>query len=294
MVLNSKFRYLACLPLLFSLISSQALAEESPNDQISNEQLPQAGELVQLEEDGIEITAPIGWEVQKKFGGQSLLMREPKKEGKIDYDKPKFRRNITLAVAHEGTPVDEQQVKLIKEKMMNTFGKTPGIEAYTIGEKAQYFDYKAEKDGIILESSYFHNGFALSQIHIYVSSKEKNVLVTYTDLTDSFQSNPAAYDEAWSSITSINLEGEASSSRYGNLISKASIFGPIVALILFLITFFRMRAYKRYGEHLVADADFLDDNLLSDDQESKSKAISEDDNDDFTSDIGEDDDDWAI
>ena len=69
------------------------------------------------------------------------------------------------------------KLKSLKEKMMATFAKAPGIEAYTIGEKATFFDYKAEKDGIILESSYFHNGFALSQVHIYVSSKRKVFLL---------------------------------------------------------------------------------------------------------------------
>ena len=157
-----------------SFAEETAAPAQSESAEVSN-----SGELVSLEEDGIEITAPIGWEIQKNYAGQSVLLREPKKEvkGKIDYEKPEFRRNITLAVTHEGTPVDEQQVKIIKEKMMATFAKAPGIEAYTIGEKATFFDYKAEKDGIILESSYFHNGFALSQVHIYVSSKEKVFLL---------------------------------------------------------------------------------------------------------------------
>ena len=74
----------------------------------------------------------------------------------------------------------------------------------------------------------------MTQIHIYVANKE-NVLISYTDLTESFESNTAAYDEAWASITSINLEGDAVSGRYDALIQKASLFGPIIGLVLALL-----------------------------------------------------------
>ncbi len=209
MYLSKRIRGLAFASLLIQSFSLPLFANEQAPLEENSEQMIQ-GEVVELSEEGISIVAPKGWEVLKNFAGQRLVLREPKKKGKIDYDKPQFQRNITLAVSYEPTPVDDKQFEIIKEKMMKTFAKAGGIEAYTIAEKAEFFDYKAEKDGMIIQSSFFQNGFPMTQIHIYVANKEKNVLISYTDLTESFESDTASYDEAWSSITSINLDGDAS------------------------------------------------------------------------------------
>ena len=281
MFLSSKIKGIASAILLSQSLSIPLLA----NEQILEEENIVQGELVELSEEGISIVAPKGWEILKKFAGQRLYLREPKKPGKIDYDKPQFQRNITLAVSYEGTPVDDKQFDIIREKMMNTFAKAAGVEAYTIAEKAQYFDYKAKKDGMIIQSSFFLNGFPMTQVHIYVSNKEKNVLVSYTDLTESFEANPSAYDEAWSSITSINLDGDAVAGRYDDLIKKASLFGPIIVLILAVIFFFRYRAKRRYGDHMLSEASFLNDSLL-DEEVSHSKIDSDIDSND--------EDEWVI
>ena len=87
----------------------------------------------------------------------------------------------------------------------------------------------------------------MTQVHIYVLIKKKCPRFLYTDLTESFEANPSAYDEAWSSITSINLDGDAVAGRYDDLIKKASLFGPIIVLILAVIFFFRYRAKDVMG-----------------------------------------------
>ena len=155
MFLSSKIKGIASAILLSQSLSIPLLA----NEQILEEENIVQGELVELSEEGISIVAPKGWEILKKFAGQRLYLREPKKPGKIDYDKPQFQRNITLAVSYEGTPVDDKQFGIIKEKDDEYFAKAAGVEAYTIAEKAQYFDYKAKKRWNDYSIILFLNGF---------------------------------------------------------------------------------------------------------------------------------------
>ena len=55
------------------------------------------GAPVALADLGFAITPPAGWEVNTYAGTLSLVMREPKDDAP-SYDKPKYQRNITMAV----------------------------------------------------------------------------------------------------------------------------------------------------------------------------------------------------
>lgn len=151
----------------------------------------------------VGITPPAGWQILPDYLGKSLVVQVPEFKPE-DESKPKFQRNITVAVLHEASPIDEMRVEDLRKQLTESFGK--GRDSFALAPDHKFFDYKGKNDGIIIYSFFESGEFPLTQMHVFVSGSEKSVLLTYTDLTDGFEERMT---DAWNAMISVDVAGEA-------------------------------------------------------------------------------------
>lgn len=226
----------ACLSLMQPTL---AFADESTTTQ---KPIIGDGTALQIQELGISITPPVGWEVLQKSSGMSLVMQEQRVEQKKpDYSKPIYQRNITVAAMHAASPIDEKRAEQLKADLMKAFSGDGIVKEYQIIEH-KFFNYRGENDGLLVYASMNLGEFRMMQMNVLVSGAEKQFLMTYTDLADSFAAGGAAYDAAWNSMFSMNVTGNPPA-RYEDLIR----YGALSAGIFFLfaiVTIIRRRSAK--------------------------------------------------
>ncbi len=187
-----------------------------------------------------KITPPIGWEVTSNTGSLTLVMKEPRVEAP-DYEKPKYQRNITLAIMHKGSPIDEAKALDITKQLADTFGKDSSLSDFKVTEH-KLFNYKGQNDGLVVYSAYRMGDFELAQMHVLVSGKEKQYMMTYTDLADRFQGADGAFEKAWNSMVSIEVDGVAPS-RFDE-VKPYVITGSIVGMMFLSLAVFAWRRSK--------------------------------------------------
>lgn len=193
------------------------------------------GTMIGINQLGIAIAPPAGWEVITNASDLSLVMQEEKDE-KPDYKNAKYRRNITVAAIHRSSPIDEKRATELKQEMTETFSKDSVVSNFQILEH-RFFNYQGENDGLLVYSSLKINDYEMMQMHILVSGAEKQFLLSYTDLTERFtQAGNPAFEAAWTSMNSIIVTGSAPNrfeeyARYGALGGGAAF---LFATLLFL------------------------------------------------------------
>lgn len=210
------------------IIGLQASLAAGADETIATKKISD-GTAVQINDLGITITPPAGWEVLEKSAGLSLVLQEPKVETKTpDYSKPIYQRNITVAAMHSASPIDEKRAESLKADLMKTFAKGGLVQDYQIVEH-KFFNYRGQNDGLLVYAQMKLGEFDMMQMNVLVSGAEKQFLLTYTDLADSFRAGGPAYDAAWSSMISINVTG-APPARYEDLIRYGALAGGIFFL----------------------------------------------------------------
>jgi hypothetical protein len=219
-------------------------------DEISN------GSVIDLG-DGLSIAPIAGWKIERKSLGMSLVMKEvlPAQTGEIDYSKPIFARNLTVMTLPEARPIDEAAVPEMKEMISKMFARDPSLKDVTFTDH-KFFDYKGKNDGLILFSQLTANNFQMMQMQVIVSGEKKSYLMTYSDLASNF-SNPASYDAAWKSMTSIQVPGVAPK-RFEKEMMIGGAFGvallAIIAPFLF-IRWYNSRRIRKFADELQYDWD---------------------------------------
>ncbi len=194
---------------------------------------------INIEKLGLSLTPPAGWEVKEDMGGLTLFIEEPKKEVK-NFSKPIFQRNITLATIHEAAPIDEIRAQELRKQLEEKFSKDASVKNFQVLEH-RFIDHKDKNDGLIIYTSYTTGEFDMMQMHLLISGEEKQFLTTYTDLASDFGKNDSgAYNEAWKSMTSIQVKGE-SPKRYFQLV-RYGVLGLGGLVFLCLLWFLRRRA----------------------------------------------------
>ena len=204
---------------------SEETSTAAPAEEISD------GRAITLES-GISITPVTGWKVERKSMGMGLVMKEvlPQAEGQgIDYTKPIFARNITVTTLPEARYMDEKGLEEAKADITKMIVRDPSLKDFQITD-AKAFDYKGKNDGFVIFSQLTVNNFPMMQMQVLVSGANKSYLLTYSDLAANF-SNPASYDAAWKSMTSINVEGVAPR-RFEK---EAMIGGSLVLALMALV-----------------------------------------------------------
>lgn len=211
------------------------------------------GQPIDLRNVGLSITPPQGWDVITSDPTLTLIMQEPESK-EVIYDKPLYRRNITVAKVAEPSPIDQQRAEQLKVELSETFGKQGGVDNFQIVEH-KFFDYKGKNDALLVYTSFTMGQNALMQMHVLISNSERQFLMTYTDFAERFQ-DEQLFNQAWATIAGAIISGEPPS-RWLNLIIALS--SAIVLIFgLFLLVFFRHRRATRMYMH-DADEVYRDD-----------------------------------
>ncbi len=257
------FAYLAagsCIALWFQTqvaIADEASASEAQALSPVSEKIIADGNPITNEAFNFKITPPLGWEVSTNTGNLTLIMQEPKIEAP-DYEKPKYQRNITLAVMHKASPIDDKKASEISKALYDSFGKDSSLADFKVTEH-KLFNYKGKNDGLVVYSAYRMGEFELAQMHVLVSSQDKQYMMTYTDLADRFQGQDGAFEKAWNSMVSIEVSGSAPS-RFDE-IKPYVISGAIVGILAVLLLGVTWRRSKRdYHSENLDDID-MDESL---------------------------------
>lgn len=193
------------------------------------------GATTTLENLGITIAPPAGWEVVTNNGSLSVIMRE-QREPAPAYEKPKYQRNITVAAIHKSSPIDEVRASELKEELTKNFSSDSLVSEFTIREH-KFFDYRGTSDGLLIYSDLKIGEYPMMQMHILVSGAEKQFLLTYTDLAERFADpTNGFYEKAWASMVSTQVTGIAPNRmeqyyKYGAIGGGFLMFG-IVGLLL--------------------------------------------------------------
>ena len=207
---------------------------------------------------GVSITPIPGWRLERRAAGMSLIMKEvlPASLDKVtDYSKPLFTRNISVMTLSKARPIDEKSIPELKEEIAKMFTRDSSLSDFSFTE-TKLFDYKEKNDGVVLFSQLTANNYQMMQMQIVVSSEQKTYLLTYSDLAANF-SNPATFDAAWKSMTSINVPGLAPKRYHQEVLLGGIVSGALIALVLpfFLIRWRNARRIRKLAEELQYDWD---------------------------------------
>jgi hypothetical protein len=211
------------------------------------------GHVYDLKELGIKLTPPKGWEVAAGSNGLSLVIKEPRDPAPA-YDAPKYQRNITMAVIHSPSPIDEKRAQELEAQLVKNFTQEGSSQDFKIVEH-KFFNYKGDGDGLLVYSNSTVNGYPMMQMHVLLGSNKKQFLFTYTDLASRFASdNTGAYQLAWSTIVGSEIDGTVPS----RLSTYRPYFfaGGFMTFLFALLGFIRWRALRKDYK---AEADFMID-----------------------------------
>lgn len=243
-----------------TLEATRAEAQAAEASQtVASQTFKSDGGAVSLENLGVTITPPAGWEVSTNTGSLSVVMSEPRQEAPA-YEKPKYQRNITVAAMHQASPIDEKRAEQLKAEMIKTFGADPLVSNFQVIEH-KFFNYRGKNDGLLVYSSLSIGEYPMMQMHVLVSGQAKQFLLTYTDMADRFSDQKdGSYEAAWNSIVSIEVTG-ASPNRYEAYMRYGAGVGGFLMLGLALLLIRRRATRFDYGSE--ADAMIEADDSVS-------------------------------
>jgi len=230
--------------------ASSIMPVENSGEEISN------GTAIKLD-NGASITPIAGWKIERKSLGMGLVMKEvlPQQPQTVDYSKPTFARNITLTTLPEARPIDQIAIEEIKTDISKMIARDPSLRDFTFTDQ-KLFDYKGKNDGVVLFSQLTVNNFQMMQMQIVVSGEKKSYLITYSDLAANF-ANPAAYDAAWKSMTSLTVPGVGPKRFEKEMIIGGTLAGSLMALIVpfMFVRWVSSRRIRKLADELQYDWD---------------------------------------
>ena len=219
------------------------------------------GAEVKLEDLGIAVTPPEGWQVKVNDSRLSVILSQPK-DKKIDYVNAKYQRNITIAAIHKPSPIDQKRANELKQQLIKAFSKEAVVEDFQVIEH-KFFNFRKENDGLIVYSTFKVREYPMMQMHVLVSGEHKQFLLTYTDLTERF-SESKEFEIAWNAMTSLKVVGDAPM-RLDRVIMVAAVLGFLAVLLGVVANAKRRRKkydFTNFEEDIVLE-DGDDDRLLA-------------------------------
>jgi hypothetical protein len=227
-----------------------ASVEAEVTDEISN------GTVINLDDD-VSLSPIAGWKIDRKASGMSLVMKEvlPAPVGAIDYSKPIFARNITVMTLPSARPMDSASVEEVKADISKMISRQGALTDFRFTD-VKSFDYKGKNDGLVLYSQLTVNKFSMMQMQIVISGEKNAYLLTYSDLAANF-ANPATYDAAWKSMTSITVDGVAPVRYEKEVTTGITVFAGMVVLFapLLFLRWLSARRIRILAEELQYDWD---------------------------------------
>ena len=196
------------------------------------------------------IVPPAAWSVtySNEGVGPTLVMQEPAPKMVPGSLAPIFRRNITLAIIQEASPIDSMREKSFRDQLAVTYGKNALTKDFQVIE-TKFADWKSSKDAILAYSSWMAGDIQMMQMNVLVSSNNQQYMMTYTDMASRFLPESPEMALAWQSIMSLDLSDSAPS-RF----TKPLFFGAVAALILGLLVMFKITRRRRFSG-LYSDVD---------------------------------------
>ena len=226
-------------------------AEDSRSEEIAD------GSNIELAP-GLSLTPIKGWLLERKAGGMTLVMKEvlpTTGATPTDYSKPLFARNISVMTFSKARPIDAKSIDELKGEIGKMIMRDSYLSDFAFTE-GKLFDYKGKNDGVVLFSQLTVNNYQMMQMQIVVSGGEKSYLLTYSDLASNF-ANPATFDAAWKSMTSINVTGIAPKRYHKEMLLGGALSGGFLALVVpfFLIRWRSTRKIRKLADELQYDWD---------------------------------------
>ncbi len=196
---------------------------------------PSVAELpvVTIADLNFSVKAPSGWKVRQNYRGKTLVLEDPMSSNHGDSI---YNRNITIAVQSGAKPIDALEIERVSQKLKEDYAKS--VSNFQIIE-SRIIDYRSKGDAILLFSSFEVGKVSMRQMHIYTSGSEHTVLLSFTDLEDSFEID-GALNRAWTTMMSAEIAGVAPH-RYDGLMYS----GTGLALLV-TAAFFSKQLRRRY------------------------------------------------
>ncbi len=223
-----------------------ALAELPPGAFISK------GERVALDDKGFSLAAPQGWIIRKDLPRSSLFIQAPVAQSQ-------YPRNITVLRFKEPKLINRASAEDFAKYLVASYPQASNsIENYSL-RSHERITLNDGREGWLFYTELTDTGLALMQAHILVSSQSHHYLVTFTDKSEHFegeQSSQQPFMEAWSAMTSLELES-SSPSPVGQARLMAMILVAVGALLVVSAMVRRVLAKRRYRYQ--ADDDLAED-----------------------------------
>jgi len=201
------------------------------------------GSRVMSLEPKFSIEPPAGWSVtySNKSLGPTVIMQEPAPQMIPGSLAPIFRRNITLAIIQEASPIDSLREKSFRDQLATTYGKNALTKDFQVME-TKFVDWKSSKDAILAYSSWMAGDIQMMQMNVLVSSNNQQYMMTYTDMAARFLPESAEMALAWKSILSLDLS-DAAPSRFAKPLAMAAM-GVFLAG---LVVMFKVQRRRRFS-----------------------------------------------
>lgn len=252
--------------LLFAGLFSQAVFAEDYASYTPVGKSTADGSRIYLQDPEISIDAPIGWTINHDPRiGLTLRMTGKTEKIKIGRDRYKFAPYFQIKTIENAEAIDDVRAKSFAEHLNKTFGEKFRLSEFQILQQEQV-DFKAEKDALIVYTSYMEADLEMMQMHFLVSSDKQQFVVTYTDAGTVFRADEGRQNLAWNIATSIDYEGSPMA-RYERATQAGIGFGAIIFLLVMLKI---LRTVKH--RKLLADGSAYDE----DDDESMDLALNVD------------------
>lgn len=240
--MKSKILTSLCTSLALIAQSHIALADAAPNapstSQVASEgKMIADGKLIEFSDEGFAIAPPTGWEIDLSHPGLTLVANDTNAyETAINNEKIKFRRYLTVAAIKSPAPIDTERLKGFKEELIKLLGGENAHANLQVTD-VKFFNYRGQNDGILAYSTMSLNGVEMMQLHSLVGGAERQFLMTYVDIADSFRKGGSEYQSAWKAMAESTVSGEAPF-RYESAVKVAS---GATLLGLGLMSFFLWR-----------------------------------------------------
>lgn len=202
------------------------------------------GQTIHMENADLQFQTINDWQI--RVGNNSLMMREVLPQdtdpSKTVYEVPVYNKNVQFIILNKSLPLDEKRSNEIAEYLTEKVGSNPSIRGFSIDEK-KFIDVHGKNDGLLFYTSMQHKDMKMRQMHIVFGGSDQQLIATYSDLADSFESDTAAMELAWNVMTNVALEGE-SPSRF----AAAYTYGPFAlgaVIILLLLGALKSASEKR-------------------------------------------------
>lgn len=182
------------------------------------------GSRVTVDDKGISMVPPVGWEVYRSMPNITLFMQVPKDKNL------KYQRNISVRFGHDPMAIDELTAEDYAKKIISARARLfANMSEYRL-RNYQIVDLQSGDKGLLFYTEFKFNDEPMMEMHLLVSSQTGNFLLTYTDLAEYFagaQTSPEL-EAAYGSLTSVQLTSRAPE-RFG---AVWKIMGALAFLLL--------------------------------------------------------------